>query len=192
MAGVTEDNREIAKKIASNFCGTPAVRKYWDEKKIFSVDLIECKDRPCEGVTSYSTIGLSDHPLIHKNVEFPVHLELTGASESSNNIFPHALTTAAFYIINEKWFCCPGAMLKNAIKLYEKSLEMQHLLFTTPFLWDDLRATKYPTKTVTWLLAVPISEDERQYARSNGTDALENLFEKEQIDIYDLSRKSLL
>ncbi|WP_376749287.1 suppressor of fused domain protein [Anaerospora hongkongensis] len=40
-------------------------------------------------------------------------------------------------------------------------------------------------------MAVPISDKEFEYAIEHGTDALENLFEEVQIDIFDLKRKSV-
>jgi len=192
MANISEENKKIARKLASTLGGKPSVNRYWDEAEKSFVDLVACTNQPCEGVTSYGTIGLSDYPLIHDGSEFPVRLELVGASANSFLDFPNILTTAAFYIINDQWFCCPGAILQNAVDLYDKSLDMKHLMFVPPFLWDELQTTQYESKSVTWLLVVPISENERQYAKDNGTDALEYLFEKHQIDIYDLSRRSIL
>lgn len=192
MANISEENKQIARRLAAIFEGKPIVNRYWDEAENSFVDLVTCADQPCEGVTSYGTVGLSDHPLIQNGTEFSARLELVGASANSTTVFPNILTTAAFYIINEKWFCCPGAVLQNAVAMYESSLDMQHLIFVSPFLWDDLQTVQYENKTVAWLLAVPISENERQYAEEKGTDALEDLFEQHQIDIYDLSRLSLL
>jgi hypothetical protein len=192
MANISEENKEIAVKLASVLGGKPSVNRYWDEAEKSFVDLVACVDQPCDGVTSFGTIGLSDHPLVQDGKEFSVRLELVGASASLYTDFPNILTTAALYIINEKWFCCPGAVLQNAVDMYDNSLYMKHLMFVSPFLWDELKTTQYESKAVTWLLAVPISENERQYAENNGTDALEELFEKHQIDIYNLSRKSVL
>jgi len=192
MANISEENKQVARKLVSVFGGKPSVNRYWDENEYSFVDLVACSDQPCERVTSYGTIGLSDHSLIQDGKEFPVRLELVGVSASSFTDFSNILTTAAFYIINEEWFCCPGAVLQNAVDMYDKSLNMKHLMFVPPFLWDKLKTTHYESKSVTWLLAVPISENERQYAENNGSDALENLFEEHQVDIYDLFRKSVL
>ncbi len=48
------------------------------------------------------------------------------------------------------------------------------------------------SKKVAWLLAIPISEAERSFAINNGSNKLEDLFEKHQIDIYDLDRSSIV
>jgi len=77
--------------------------------------------------------------------------------------------------------------------MYDQSLTMKHLMFVTPFLWDEeLSAIEYESKTVAWLLAIPISETERVYAEEKGYEALEDLFEKKQIDIFDLDRPIVL
>ena len=46
------------------------------------------------------------------------------------------------------------------------------------------------TKTVAWLLAVPITDAEAAYAGQHGAEALEDLFERAQIDLFDLDRDS--
>ena len=70
---------------------------------------------------------------------------------------------------------------------------MKHLFFTSPSLWqDNLETLDLETKKVAWLMAVPISEAERQYKEANGADALEDLFEEHQVDILDLTRKSVV
>ena len=70
---------------------------------------------------------------------------------------------------------------------------LEHILFVSPFLWEDrLKTLNFEDKKVAWLLAVPISEKEFKYAKDKGKDALEELFEEKQIDIFNLYRKSVL
>lgn len=192
MADVTTENRQIARRLASVFSGAPQVNRYWDEARKSHVDLISSSDRPYEGVVSYGTIGLSDHPLIQEEKEFPVRLELLGVSRDVYGEFPRMLTTAAFCVINDLWFCSPGSILRNAVDMYDSSLSMKHFMFVSSFLWEGLEKMEFESKSIVWLLAVPISENERVYAEKNGTDALEDLFEKEQIDVFDLGRSSVL
>jgi competence protein ComGC len=55
-----------------------------------------------------------------------------------------------------------------------------------------LKTQEFPTKKVAWLLAVPISDKEKDFLTENGSDALESLFEEKQIDIFELDRKSIV
>lgn len=193
MSNVSNENRVIAKSVATAFGGEPKVVSYWDDKKESCVDVLICKNRPQNGVTSYSTIGLSDSPLVKDGDDFSVRLELVGACENACDEFPSILSTAAFCIINSKWFCSPGSIFPDVISMYKCSATMHHLMFVPPFLWEgDLNTMTLDTKSVAWLLAVPISEAELQYSEAEGVDKLEELFEEKQIDIYNINRPSVV
>ena len=105
--------------------------------------------------------------------------------------FANVMATAAFCIINTDWSIHPGAIFPNVLGMYKCSDTMKHLMFVPPFLWEDLETLSLDSKTVAWLLAVPISDEEYQYAMDNGTDALEKLFEEEQIDLFNIDRESV-
>ncbi len=193
MSSITKENKAIALAIAKVFGGKPSDQRFWDEGEKSFIDILKCMDRPQVGVTSYSTIGLSDAPLYKDGVEYPVRLEIVGACGSGFTYFDNALATAAFCIINSKWFCYPGAIFSDILSMFEISSTMRHLFFVPPFLWEeDLQTITVGNKTVAWLLAVPISNGERAFSEKNGPDALENLFVEKQIDMFDLDRKSVV
>lgn len=81
----------------------------------------------------------------------------------------------------------PGVVFPNILEQYFEGANMKHIMFVSPFLWniDDLQ---FDDRIVTWLMALPISEKEFEYLRNNGNEALEQLFEDQQIDFYDLNR----
>ena len=193
MNDITEENKAIARMALEAFGGTLNVACYWDEAENNSVDLLACKDRPEKGVTSYSTIGLSDSPILVGGDEIGVRLELVGACSSLVKEFPNIITTAAFCIINSKWSCSPGAVFPEVVEMYNCSKTMKHLLFVPPFLWDEkLKTIDFSSKTVAWLLAVPISEEEYKFAEEESSDKLEDLFEENQIDLFNINRPSVV
>lgn len=187
---LTHKPREaIAKYLREAFGGHPEVTRYCDDNNRSQVDIMACKDRPTEGVISYGTVGLSDHPLMKYGKEYPSRVELTGACASCYTLFPNVLATAAFHVINSKWFCYPGAVFPDVVSMHRASETMEHLFFTSPFLWEGrLQTLHIESKAVAWLLIVPISESELRYAIENDTDKLEDRFEEHQIDVYDLNR----
>lgn len=67
-----------------------------------NVDILSTIDRPYEGVTSYSTIGLSDYSIGYSIDEKPLRVEIVGASATMFELFPNVLSTCAFNIINTK------------------------------------------------------------------------------------------
>ena len=69
---------------------------------------------------------------------------------------------------------------------------MKHFLLVPPFLWDGFETLEVGGQAVAWLQAVPISDRERDLAEREGSDSLEDLFERQQIDVFDLDRPSVV
>lgn len=87
----------------------------------------------------------------------------------------------------------PGAVISNVISMYYPTSDMKHMWMAYPFLWDDAPHTlTVQQKLVAWLQLIPISDKEYQYLLTNGYDALEELFEREQVEVLNLNRKSVL
>lgn len=190
---VSNENKIIAKAAFDVFGGKPSVTKYWDDNKESSIDILSCCDRPHNGVTSYSTIGLASYSIGYTTDSIPLRVEIVGACDSSYDCFRNILASCAFNIINTKFKCHPGAVFENVVKFYIHDSLLEHILFVSPFLWGDrLKTLNFKDKKVAWLLAVPISEKEFKYAKDKGKDALEELLEEKQIDIFNLYRKSVL
>lgn len=193
MTGPSSNNKAIAKAAAAAFGGRPSVDRYWDDRHKASVDLVSCADSPWAGVTSYATIGVSDTPLMKEGTELGVRTELIGVCGSQVADFANYLATAAFFIINSGWFVAPGIIFPGVLSMYEASDTMSHFLFLPPFLWNErLQTLHLGQKQIAWLLAVPISQEELQFAESEGVPALEELFDQHQIDIFDLERASVV
>lgn len=189
VAQVSAANKQLAR--ADGFGRRPQVTRFRDEHETSRVDIAEAADSPVPGVTSYATLGLSDWPLMDDGQEYPARVEFLGAAASAYDQFANVISTAALNVIKDRWFVYPGRIFPNVVATYYPAFVMKHLLFLPPFLWD-FQTQEFPDKTVAWLLAVPVSENEMQYARTNGPDALEELFEHKQIDLFDLERPSVV
>ena len=169
------------------------VQTYWNETKEYWIDIVICADSPCENVISYGTIALSDFSIGKMVDDIPLGVEIVGACENRGDKFSNIISTCAGRIIQHHESCFPGAIYQDVIEMYLPTSTMKHVLFVSPFGWDkEFETLHFQTKKVAWLLAIPISEAERQYANVNGPEALEKLFEEKQINIYDLFRKSVL
>jgi hypothetical protein len=124
--------------------------------------------------------------------EFPGRLEIAGACASQSELFANVISAAAFCVMRTNWLCRPGTVMRGYVHEYFSTTTVPHLYFTAPFLWEDsLKTLDCESKRVSWLLAVPISDAELAYLSQHGDDALETLFEREQIDIFDLDRPSV-
>lgn len=193
MVKISEENKTIARIALSAFGGRPNVVEYWDEAEEHSIDILACKDEPQEGVTSYSTIGLSDTPIYIDGAQIDLRVEFVGVCANSVTEFPNMVTTAAFCVINSKWSCAPGEIIKDVVSMYDCSKTLKHIMLVSPFLWGDKLGTlELPNKTVAWLFLVPISEEEYQFAQAEGSSRLEELFEEHQIDVFNINRLSVV
>jgi antitoxin YqcF len=188
---VSVENKALAVYLRSIFGGRPSVSKFWDANNRSSVDILTVRDSPHAGVSSYGTLGLSDFSIGLSSGEVCLGVELLLALRNEYQDAANILSTGAFAVINSKLKAKPGTVFPRVVELYAPQIEMKHVFLVPPFLWN-LQTQEFSTKKVAWLLAVPISEKERNFVAENGSDALESLFEKRQIDIFDLDRKSIV
>lgn len=188
----TNKNKVIAKTILEVFGGRPSVAKYWDDHQASHVDILSSINRPFEGITSYSTIGLSDYDIGYTVKVQPLRVEIVGAHATEYDDFPNILATCAFTVINSKQSILPGEIFQGIVALYYPDSEMKHILFINPFLWKNLKSIDLEKSKVAWLLAIPISQQEYLFALDSGVEALEDLFVQEDIDIFEIERKSIL
>ncbi|WP_422773617.1 suppressor of fused domain protein [Plantactinospora sp. WMMC1484] len=193
MPDVSNANKAIARTVAAVFGGSPRVVEYLDADGASRVAVLHSTDHPWPGVTAYCTIGLSDLAL-PREVSPPLGVELLAACDSAlHPRFAEALSTAAFFWINDGWEPEPGACFREVLRMHLPDTRFPHFFLTDPYLWEgEFRSTAVGDKTVAWLLAVPVSEAEADHAEQHGPDALEELFERHEIDITDPERASVV
>lgn len=172
---------------------TPKVVAYYDNNRTSKIDMYIGVDRPDYGITTYSTIGLYESPidLVTKNGD-EICVEFIAICNSDIELFLNIIASCAFNIINDHYSCRPGTVYPDIVKEYYDGIEMEHIYFTVPFLWEELDNIVMENKVITWLLAMPISNNEFEFLKANGSDALEDLLEENSVDIFDINRKSIL
>ncbi|UKB82730.1 suppressor of fused domain protein [Chryseobacterium sp. MEBOG06] len=190
------ENKELVNYITSIVGINKIVDRHWDKGKKNFIDIFSCDDPIYTRIKFCGTIGISDYPNkiemedgSFKNI--PIELLISGYKEF--DMLSNILSTAGFYITKNGWECQPGSVFMRIVEMYYETSEMKHILFTTPFLWaDKLEPLNLETKTVNWLLCIPISEKELEYRMENGASALEDVFLEKDIDIFDINRKSAI
>jgi antitoxin YqcF len=190
----TDDNKQLARDIVKVFGGQPSVREYFDDERVATIDILTCENAPQTGVNSYSTLALSGFPAFDaEGDKFPFGVEFIAACESSALDFVNALSTCAFNVIKDGMPIYPGIVFPRILELYKGlSSTLSHAFFVDPFLWDDeFRSRQTAIRTIVFLQMVPISDQEYAFIHSNGADALEAEFERQNIDVYDINRSSV-
>lgn len=190
---MSPSNKKIAGHISAVFGGNPEITRYSDESGKRTIDVVCCANAPQEGIDSFSTVGLSDQEQCIEGVDGSLRLELVGACRSGNEVFGSVLANAAFCSLISGWPIHPGAIFADLVNHYDASTTLEHVMFVEPFAWnEELEAIQLPDKEVLWLMMIPISEAEAAYAEKHGGEALEDLFEKNEIDVFDWERKSVV
>jgi hypothetical protein len=190
---VTNQMKDIDMLFTDNSNGRSNTGRYYDENGQSKIDLVFMENQPCHGKKMYATVGLSNYDIGKIIDNKPLRIEIVGACVSGYDCFANIISTCAFYIINSGYQCYPGVIFPDVVGMYYPQVEMKHVLFTPPFLWDEALTTfNFSDKRVVWLQAIPISEEEYAYVEQYGVAALEERFEEADIDILDLERRSII
>lgn len=192
----SEENKKLSNYITNIVGINKMIDRHYDKEKKNFIDIFTCDHPLYPRIKICGTIGVSDYPNgIEMNDnsfrDIPIELLIGGYKEF--NMLDKILSTSAFYITNEGWECQPGSVFMRLTEMYFETSEMKHIMFISPFLWKDkLQPLKLDRKTVHWLLCIPISDKELEYKMENGTSSLEDIFQKKDIDIFDINRKSVI
>jgi antitoxin YqcF len=184
--------QEIARITAHVFdVKRPIVSRFVDDNSMSSIDILEAGNKPDRGLISYATVGLSAHILLRDGKDYGAGVELLGVCRSESQFFGNVLATAAFCIINSRWFCAPGIIFPNVIPVPDTP--MKNIYFAYPFPWQDAFVSRsLHERTVAWLLAVPVTDAETELASRFGPAELERQLEGAGIDLFDLNRASIV
>ncbi len=179
----------IIEYVSKAFGGSPQLDYYGDKNEELKVEILFSRGRPMNGITSFSTIGLSGHAMPWGNGEFPTRLELAAVCVNEEEKFANVLASAAFCIMRSNLVYHPGTLMQGYVSLVFPNSLLPHLYLTTQFLWgDSLRTLDVITRKVSWLLAIPIAESERIFLETHGREAFESALENERVDVSDLGR----
>lgn len=171
----------------------PVIGRYETAESGHSVGAFSVADCPDQGLTSWSTVGASFIDAGYRTAEGkPVTSEFIGCAGSNWDRFGTALAFCAFYVADggpSRY----GTVVRGAFQHAGTGITTQHGLIVAPFCWEsDFPSYEDSDVYTTWLQVAPITNEEATFAEQRGGDALEDLFEQRQPDLFDLSRSSLL
>ncbi|MFV0288097.1 MAG: suppressor of fused domain protein [Mycoplasmatales bacterium] len=185
-------NKIIAKTLDKLIAGKSKVERFYNEDKSCQIDVITITDNATNSITM-STVNLSDIDLDFKKAnEYKVGVEFIMVSDIKYDNSLDVLIDSSFIAIKNKNSCQPGNIYSNVIQKYYLDSDMKHILLTYPFLWNDFNKITYENKSINWLQLVPISDNELKFLQEHNLDKLEELFEKEKVDVFNFNRKSIL
>ena len=183
------DNKKIAQHALAFIGGSPTVFEYQNEDNTVSVDIMTCTDETASELTTLSTIGLANVDIGKEFDGRPLKVELMMLGKEGEEIFANILSTAAFRIM-ENHYCEFGLVMENVIELYTDNATLKHVVLLQPVFWKNYSPCELDENIIAWLLAVPISEEERLYIEQNGIDKFDDLLEKSNVNFVDLRREN--
>jgi hypothetical protein len=168
--------------------GDISVHVYYDESEEHSIPIFTSTND--EG-TVCATLGLMEIDQSH-NPDVQIHSEIILDKRGNYEGVANVLSTLAFYIIKNGWRVAPGVVFKDIMKTYFPETNLPHLYFTTSFQWPAMSKVELPEGKIYPLVAIPISESEDKMASEKNGQALEDMWAKENVDVLNWNRESVV
>lgn len=181
--------KSITRHLAEALGTDAKITLHQDESERSSISMYIATVAPYVNTQTVSTLGLSEY----RNGDYDFGVEIIGVCYSNFTAFADVIAAAAFRIMSDVHYVFPGSVFTHIVDVYDDKTKLPHLLFTHPIFWEDQFPNQvFENRRAVWLQAIPISEAETQFLEKHGLDALESLFEAQQIDIFDIHRKSVV
>jgi hypothetical protein len=163
------------------------IGRYFDETNAHHVDVFTAEDP--DGIIA-ATIGLMDLD-VSPRASHPIHTEILMDARGSHPSIAQMLSSIAFRMIKEKSKPAPGVVFPSIVEMYDRDLEVKHVMFTPTIQWETgLQPVTLPGTVVRPLLAVPITAKEYKLVEQHGSEALERIWEAQSVDVFRWSRAS--
>lgn len=191
MREIDETDKAVANVAAEAFGGEPRIRRFQDRAKTTHLDVLSCEGAPAAGYVTHSTLGLfrcentlGDHD---------VRVELAAVVGADRPKMAPVLAGCGFNVMIDRWAVQPGVVFPAVFDGTALARHLRHIVWVEPIEWEQLTAVAIrPDLDVHWLLAIAISDGEREFLEREGFDAFEDLFADEEVAYYDLDRHPLM
>lgn len=188
--GLTPEHRAWAQHLRDSTPeGQVAVTLHTDEAEEQTIAIFS--SRNVDGVVA-ATVGLMEHD-VGDDAEEPVFVEIIVDARGDAAWVAEIVATIAFHVMKDGWKPAPGVIFEGAVEMYSPELQVKHVMFVLPIQWEDeMHEVELEDKIVRPLLAVPITESEAAFVRAHGSEALEDLWARAEVDVFDWSRSGVV
>ena len=155
-----------------------------------AVGITEAENCPAEGLSSWATISASEFVTGYTTSSGKqIRVEFVIAIDGRWEFIGNSLAGCAF-LLGAPNSVGPGTIYRGAVSKQYGATTTPHLMAVTPFCWRDFEPLVTEDAFVTWLQLVPVTEAEANYCLNNGYAALDELFDREQPDLFSIDRVS--
>lgn len=185
------DNKKVAKHALGFIGGKPNVSRYYNDDETKKIDVMTSDSGVIKGIPTCATIGLNqtDIGLSAKGKELRV--ELVASCDLNPETLGNILATISFETMDTR-SCAYGTLIPNAVSSYVKGTNLKHAVLMSPVFWPKYQVLEDDECTVAWLMVVPITDSEKKYIEQNGVAAFDNILEREDIDVTNMQRGTVI
>ncbi len=154
------------------------------------IEVLRIGDCPDKSTVTYASLGLCD--LTWPEDGRP-RVELVLAAITDSEVCGRIIANTAFHLIDKQFFPEPGSMVREVVAVLgagDVSQRFPHLYFAVPRPWDVMLPLDEGPPAITLVMAVPVTDAEYQYWKSNGVVAFERALAASGVDVADLRRAS--
>lgn len=184
------DEEQVYRHIRKFVKGKSETRRFHNKNKGKNIDIVTSTESIYREVAVHNTIGLFKTDIGLTVDERSLRVELISVGDRDDDLMAEIMATVAFEIM-DSGSCYRGKIYKNAVAVYDATYDAKHIILLDPVFWE-YEPLKVEDYIITWLLLIPISDEELRFLEENGIPALEELLSEQSTDITNRKRKSIL
>ncbi len=169
---------------------------YSDVNEKNRIDILFAKGSPAKKYITASTLGLVNRATGYEDKESgkEIRAEIIMSGPMGTDLAGRILATLGKGIMDTNVRYGYGTVFKDIINLYYPESEMRHVfLMLPPPKWPkEFKAIDCDDCLITFLYALPISDEEMKYMDEKGIIELQDLFVEKNINMFDPERKSVI
>ena len=185
------DNKKVAKYALGFIGGKPSVSRYYNDDKSKTIDIMVSNSGVIKGIPTCATIGLCQTDIGLSANGKKLRVELITACTLNAETLGNILATISFEAMDMK-SCMHGMLVPDVVSSYVKGTELKHVVLMSPVFWPNYQVLEDDDYTIAWLMAVPITDSEKEYIEKNGVAAFDSLLVRKDADVIDMQRKSVV
>ena len=171
--------------------GDTYINRYYNETQNKQIDIMCCKESKYIDTSIYASVGLNTFDGGIKSDDTSVRIELIGIAPADSDYMGNVIASTSFEIIENGSFEY-GNIIQNVVSAYIPNANTKHVVLVAPVYWDQYTPYSENEISVSWLLLLPITDDEMQFINTNGIDAFEKKLSTSTLDILVMNRESIV
>ncbi|KAB1645473.1 MULTISPECIES: suppressor of fused domain protein [unclassified Pseudoclavibacter] len=171
----------------------PEFERYSQEDEQLHIDILRARDTPTLGETCYGSIGISQFDNELEIEGQPLRVEILAVCASQWDIIGHGIAACGFQLASGYRVLRPDIVCEGVLSGYNDCITTTGLLLTAPFSFEHTHVLSFPSFSISWLQAIPITQSECEFVLSHEHSAQEllSLFEAQQLKLNCLDRDSV-